>query len=238
MCAMTNRTARILATLALGCCAHVGSARGAREVWVERADAYLSVLEPMFVSAPPNDLSRASEALDAMAAARASLAAAAPPGPSEIRSLLATGGQARRQALALVSVITMRPADVIAEALRDASRDDLLARLLVAWIAAELGDADVERHADELVRRFEREQDAGVVAAALPAIEKLDERRRSVLLAGIAAGGLPRVATAIAAGERGGIDRLLARLRETGATDVERIVDGYRRDPDSVLKHE
>ncbi|BDG02431.1 hypothetical protein AMOR_14270 [Anaeromyxobacter oryzae] len=129
----------------------------------------------------------------------------------------------------MLSVMNCPPDDVVIEALRDRSPDDLEARWLVAWIAGRLGAASVQRNADQLVERFEREDSAFVVAAARPAIERLDPRRQTIVLSAIAQHGLAKVAYIIAESQPGGVDRLLARLRESGARDAEREVLSLRR---------
>jgi hypothetical protein len=91
----------------------------------------------------------------------------------------------RSRALALAAIAARAEAsdDLLRIALRSQRPgDDEVVRLLGAELVAALPAEVLARHEDDLLRAFERETNALVLAVALPALERMEEPRLRALL--------------------------------------------------------
>jgi hypothetical protein len=145
-------------------------------------------------------------------AARADLAAFAPPA-RELHALLRGGEEERLLALAALAARPPEDDDTVRLVLRGhPGEPSPLARLLGAEIAAGLSPATAARHEDDLARAFEDEPSPLVLAAAVPALERLAEPRLAALLRAQLARASPEMRPVLAA---------LARARLSGAALAE-----------------
>lgn len=145
-------------------------------------------------------------------AARADLATFAPPA-RELHALLRGGEEERLLALAALAARPPEDDDTVRLVLRGhPGETSPLARLLGAEIAAGLSPTTAARHEDDLARAFEDEPSPLVLAAAVPALERLDEPRLAALLRAQLARASPEMRPVLVA---------LARARLSGAALAE-----------------
>ncbi len=206
--------------------APVALSSAAAEAWRECADKYMRTVERALAGTTGS----VSESLHELEKARKLLAAAPLPGGAELRSLLTSGrGPDRRIAVAVLSVVGRPDPSLVALALEGVDAQPLSVRLATAESVAEVDPAELPRVSRALVRAYSQERDSVVVAAALPAIDRLpssDIVPLCVALARTEGTEVQRIGWMLAIRHLPrGLESLRAELSRKGASDALRALE-------------